>query len=191
MNIKKYFSNIFKESEYDVLSKKIKSKNYKIIEKLNINEMEKISKLSEQNRDNKIKEIIKSLSGEISKGFIGYNFHFDELLMFNYHLNIYKNNYSLLIFGEDDYSGFKCDYLLNENVFRLTLKSKEEIDDDEDTLKRLTAKVSPVALKIIKENKKNFEVTNKAKKLHSRMISTDYLNEFSYNKYKNNPITIL
>jgi hypothetical protein len=56
MNIKKYFSNIFKESEYDVLSKKIISMNYKIIEKLNINEMEKISKLSEQNRENKIKD---------------------------------------------------------------------------------------------------------------------------------------
>ncbi len=191
MNIKKYFSNIFKESEYDVLSKKIKSKNYKIIEKLNINEMEKISKLSEQNRDNKIKEIIKNLSGEISRGFIGYNFHFDELPMFNYHLNINKNNYLLLIFGEDDYFGFKCDYLLNENVFRLTLKSKEEIDDDEDTFKRLTTKVSPVALQIIEKNKKNFEVTNKAKKLHSRMISADYLNEFSYNKYKNDPITIV
>lgn len=191
MNIKKYFSNIFKESEYDVLSKKIKSKNYKIIEKLNISEMEKISKLSEQNRDNKIKEIIKNLSGKISKGLIGYTFDFGELPMFNYHLNIHKSNYLLAMYGEDDYFGFHCDYLLNENVFRLKLKSKEEIDDDENTFKRLIAKVPPVALEIIEKNKKNFEVTNKAKKLHSRMISSDYLNEFSYNEYKNNPITIL
>ena len=105
MNIKKYFSNIFKESDYDVLSKKIKSKNYKIIEKLNISEMEKISKLSEQNRDNKIKEIIKNLSGKISKGLIGYTFNFSELPMFNYHLNIHKSNYLLAMYGEDDYFG--------------------------------------------------------------------------------------
>jgi len=30
-----------------------------------------------------------------------------------------------------------------------------------------------------------FEVTKKAKKLHQRMISYNYLNEFSYNKFIN------
>ena len=191
MNIKKFFSNIFKESEYDVLSKKIKHKNYQIIDKLNKIEIEKLSKLNEVNRDNRIKEIIKNLSGKISRGIVGYQFNFEKIPMFYYLLYISGNNYSLSIIGEDDYFGFKCDYLLNENVFRLTLKSKEEIDDDYAVFKNLIKKVPKVALKIIEENKKNFEVTKKAKKLHLRMISTDYLNEFSYNQYKNNPISVI
>ena len=37
----------------------------------------------------------------------------------------------------------------------------------------------------------NFEVTKKAKKLHKEMISTDYLNEFSYNEMKKNPIRVV
>jgi hypothetical protein len=191
MNIKKFFLNIFKDSEYDVLSKKIKYKNYQIIDKLNKIEIEKLSKLNEDNRDNRIKEIIKNLSGKISRSPFGYHFNFEKIPMFYYTLCISGNNYSLGIFGVDDYFGFKCDYLLNENVFRLTLKSKEEIDDDDAVFKNLIKKVPQVALEIIEENNKNFEVTQKAKKLHSRMISDDYLNEFSYNQYKNNPISVI
>ena len=191
MNIKKFFLNIFKDSEYDVLSKKIKHKNYQIIDKLNKIEIEKLFKLNEVNRDNRIKEIIKNLSGTISRGIVGYYFKFEKIPMFYYLLHISGNNYSLSIIGEDDYFGFKCDYLLNENVFRLTLKSKEEIDEDETVFKNLIKKVPQVALEIIEENKKNFKVTKKAKNLHSRMISDDYLNEFSYNQYKNNPISII
>ena len=188
MNIKKFFSNIFKESEYDVLSKKIKNKNYQIIEKLSKSETQKLSKLNENNRDNKIKEIIKNLSGKnILRGVVGYQFNFEEIPMFYYLLYISGNNYSLSINGEDDYFGFQCDYLLNENIFRLTLKSKEEVNEDEEAFKKLIEKTPQVVLKIIEESKKNFEVTKKAKKLHSKMISTDYLNDFSYKEYKINP----
>jgi len=38
---------------------------------------------------------------------------------------------------------------------------------------------------------KSLEVTKKAKKLHSAMISTNYLNEFSYNEMKKNPIRVI
>jgi hypothetical protein len=31
--------------------------------------------------------------------------------------------------------GFKCDYFLSENVFRLTLKNSEEIKEDEEDVK--------------------------------------------------------
>ena len=36
-----------------------------------------------------------------------------------------------------------------------------------------------------------FETTKKAKKLHDRMIGTEYLNEFSYNEMKKNPIRVV
>ena len=35
-----------------------------------------------------------------------------------------------------------------------------------------------------------YETTKKAKKLHDEMISTTYLNEFSYNERKKNPIKV-
>jgi hypothetical protein len=42
-----------------------------------------------------------------------------------------------------------------------------------------------------KISKTSFEVTKKAKKLHKEMISTTYLNEFSYNERKKNPIRVI
>ena len=57
--------------------------------------------------------------------------------MFWYNLHLSEDNYNLFIIGKDEYFGFKCDYLLNENVFRLTLKTQEEIEEDENDYKRL------------------------------------------------------
>jgi hypothetical protein len=40
-------------------------------------------------------------------------------------------------------------------------------------------------------NPLTFEITKKTKKLHKEMISTMYLNEFSYNEMKKNPIRVI
>jgi hypothetical protein len=180
--------NFFKNSELEDISKKIKSINHKIIEKLNINETTKLSKLNQKDKDKKIEEIIESLSGQNFSKVIAYSFTFDELPMFKYLISFYENNYELCVLGTKDFNGFRCDYLLNENVFRLTLKSSEEIKEDEEDFKNLIGKET---FNIVnKITKTSFEVTKKAKKLHNEMISTMYLNEFSYNERKKNPIRV-
>ena len=52
--------NLFKKSEYEEISQKIKYKNHKITEKLNKTELNKFSKLSEK----KQKEYLKKKIGE-------------------------------------------------------------------------------------------------------------------------------
>tara|TARA_B110000483_G_scaffold155162_1_gene184379 strand:+ start:345 stop:488 length:144 start_codon:yes stop_codon:yes gene_type:complete len=44
--------NLFKKSEYEEISQKIKYKNHKITEKLNKAELNKFSKLSSKNKKN-------------------------------------------------------------------------------------------------------------------------------------------
>ena len=81
--------------------------------------------------------------------------------MFTYNLHIKKNDYQLVVLGKDDFFGFKCDYFLSENVFRLTLISNEEIQENEDIFKNLIGKKTfNLANKITKTS---FEVTKKAK----------------------------
>ena len=146
---------LFKKNEFEIISKKIKNINHKIIEKFNINETEKLSKLSQKNRDKRIEEIIKSLSGQNFSKVFAYSFSFEELPMFRYLISFYENNYELSVSGIEDFKGFKCDYLLNENVFRLTLKSDEEVKEDENDFKRLVGN-------------KTFDIVNKIKKSLTR-----------------------
>jgi hypothetical protein len=109
--------------------------------------------------------------------------------MFNYILSINGNNYNLGISGKDEYFGFRCDYLLSENVFLLTLKTNDEVKEDEDDFKRL---IGNDTFDIVnKITKTSFEVTKKAKKLHKEMIGTMYLNQFSYDEMKKNPIRVV
>jgi len=181
--------DIFKKSEFETLSVKIKQKNYKIVDKLNKEEIKRLSKLDEKNKKKRVREIIEDLSGLDFSYVFSYQFHFEDLPMFSYQLHIKDNNYQLMIYGRDEYFGFQCDYLLNENVFRLTLKKQEEIEEDEDDFKRLVGnKTFDITNKITKNS---FEVTKKAKKLHKEMISTMYLNEFGYNESKKNPIRVI
>jgi len=181
--------NLFKKSEYETISQKIKYKNHKITEALNKTEFQKLSKLSQTSQKKKIRELVESMSGLDLSYVFSYQFHFEDLPMFSYQLHIKDNNYQLMIYGRDEYFGFQCDYLLNENVFRLTLKKQEEIEEDEDDFKRLVGnKTFDITNKITKNS---FEVTKKAKKLHKEMISTMYLNEFSYNESKKNPIRVI
>ena len=181
--------NLFKKSEFEILSQKIKNKNHKIIEALNNNEFKKFFKLNEKEQKEKLRKIIEELSGlDFSKVF-AYNFHFEDLPMFTYNLHIKKNDYLLVVSGEDVFFGFKCDYFLSENVFRLTLKNSEEIKEDEEDFKNLIGKETfNITRKITKTS---FEVTKKAKKLHNEMIGTMYLNEFSYNERKKNPTKVI
>ena len=184
--------NFFKNSELEDISKKIKSINHKIIEKLNINETTKLSKLNQKDKDKRIEEIIESLSGQNFSKIFAYYFDFKELPMFNYNLTFYENNYELSISGNEDFFGFRCDYLLNENVFRLILRKKEEIDKEENELRKILGKVSTPIYDVLKNYKKtkDFETSKKAKKLVEEMISSIYLNEFSYNERKKNPIRV-
>ena len=70
-----------------------------------------------------------------------------------------------------------------------SLKINEEIQENEDDFKNLIGKETfNVVNKITKTS---FEVTKKAKKLHQEMISTMYLNEFSYNERMKNPIKVI
>lgn len=181
--------NLFKKSEYETISQNIKYKNHKIIERLNKSEFKKFSKLSEKKQKDFLRDLVESLSGLDFARVIGYSFHFKDLPMFSYQLHISENDYQLVIYGKDEFSGFECDYLLSENVFRLTLKNSDEVKEDEDDFKRL---VGNDTFDIVnKISKTSFEVTKKAKKLHKEMISTTYLNEFSYNERKKNPIRVI
>jgi hypothetical protein len=181
--------NLFKKSEFEILSQKIKNKNHNIIETLNKNEFKKFFKLNEKEQKEKLRKIIEELSGLDFVQVFAYSFHFKDIPMFTYNLHIKENDYLLVVWGKDDFLGFQCDYFLSENVFRLTLKSNEEIQENEDVFKNLIGKETfNVVNKITKTS---FEVTKKAKKLHQEMISTMYLNEFSYNERMKNPIKVI
>ena len=185
--------NFFKNSELEDISKKIKSINHKIIEKLNINETTKLSKLNQKSRDKRIEEIIESLSGQNFSKVFAYYFTFDELPMFKYLISFYENNYELCVLGVEDFNGFRCDYLLSEKIFRLVLIKQEEHDKEENQLKEILGKVSTPnynVLKVWNQVSKKRETTKKAKKLVEEMISSSYLNEFSYNESKKNPIRV-
>ena len=181
--------NLFKKNEFEILSQKIKNKNHNIIETLNKNEFKKFFKLNEKEQKEKLRKIIEELSGLDFSLVFAYSFHFEDLPMFTYNLHIKENDYLLVVYGRNDFFGFQCDYFLSENVFRLTLKSNEEIQENEDVFKNLIGKET---FNIVnKTTKTSFEVTKKAKKLHNEMISTMYLNEFSYNERKKNPIKVI
>ena len=181
--------NLFKKSEFEIISQKIKNQNHKIIETLNKNEVEKSFKLSEKEQKEKLRKIIEELSGLDFTLVFAYSFHFKDLPMFTYNLHIKKNDYLLVVLGRDDFFGFQCDYFLSENVFRLTLKNIDEIKEDEKDFKNLIGKDTFNITRKIK--KTSFEVTKKAKELHKEMIGTMYLNEFSYNERKKNPIKVI
>ena len=182
-------SNLFKKSELEIISQKIKIKNRKIIETINKNEFRNFFKLKEKEQKEKLRKIIEELSGLDFSLVFAYSFHFKDLPMFTYNLHIKKNDYLLVVSGEDDFFGFKCDYFLSENVFRLTLKNSEEIKEDEEDFKNLIGKETfNITRKITKTS---FEVTKKAKELHKEMISSSYLNEFSYDERKKNPIKVI
>jgi len=128
--------NLFKKSEFEIISQKIKNKNHKIIETLNKNEFKKFFKLNEKEQKEKLRKIIEELSGLDFSLVFAYSFHFKDLPMFTYNLHIKENDYQLVVLGKDDFFGFKCDYFLSENVFRLTLISNEEIQENEDIFKK-------------------------------------------------------
>lgn len=184
----KFFNN----SEYKELSQKIKKINHKIIEKLNKREFNKISKLSSKKHKEHLRKIIEGINGEdfFAQAY-GYTFGFADLPMFNYLLSTNKNNYNLSIAGKDEYFGFRCDYLLNENVFCLSLRSKEENAKESKELENILGKVNINLLKTYQKKPMKYETTKKAKKLHDEMIGTMYLNEFSYNEQKKNPIKVI
>ena len=183
--------NLFKKSEYEEISQKIKYKNHKITEKLNKTEMNKISKLSSKKQKENLRKIIEDIGGEDFNQVLAYTFGFKELPMFNYILSTNGNNYNLGISGKDEYFGFCCDYLLSENVYLLTLRSEEENNKENKEIENMLGATSKQVLNVYKENSKKLETTKKAKKLHKEMISTDYLNEFSYNEMKKNPIRVI
>tara|TARA_B100001063_G_scaffold178359_1_gene167293 strand:- start:110 stop:661 length:552 start_codon:yes stop_codon:yes gene_type:complete len=181
--------NLFKKSEYETISQKIKYKNHKITEILNKAEFNKLSKLSKKKQKDYLREMIDNLSGSNFAEVFAYSFDFKEIPMFSYNLHISENSYQLVIYGKDEFNGFRCDYLSNENVYLLTLKTNDEVKEDEDDFKRLIGNDTfDITNKITKTS---FEVTKKAKKLHDRMIGTEYLNEFSYNERKKNPIRVI
>jgi len=177
------------KNEIEDISKKIKNKNHCLINKLNKEEIKRLSKLDKKNKKKRVREIIEDLSGQNFLEFFSYCFDFKEIPFFSYHLHLTEDNYNLSLYGRNEYNGFRCDFLLNENVFRLTLKTKDEFNEDEEDFKRLVGKKAFEISKKIKT--KPLEITKKAKKLVSRMISTDYLNEFSYNEMKKNPIRVI
>jgi hypothetical protein len=157
--------NIFKKNiEIKDIAVKIKSINHKIIEKLNINETTKLSKLNQKSRDKRIEEIIETLSGQNFSKVTAYYFTFDELPMFKYLISFYENNYELCVSGVEDFNGFRCDYLLNENVFRLVLRKQEEHDKEENQLKEILGKVSTPNYNVLKV----YNQVSKKKKLQKR-----------------------
>ncbi len=183
---------LFKKSEYEVISQKIKFKNHKITEKLNKDEFSKFSKLSSKKQKELLREIIEDVSGiDFFAQVFGYTFGFKDLPMFDFILSVDKNNYNLCVSGKKDFFGFRCDYLLSDNVFVLSLRSKEENYKEHEELKNILGKASIKVLNAYETKPMKFETTQKAKKLYDKMISTTYLNEFSYNEKKKNPIKVI
>jgi hypothetical protein len=116
--------NLFKKNEFEIISQKIKNKNHKIIETLNNNEFKKFFKLNEKEQKEKLRKIIEELSGlDFSKVF-AYNFHFEDLPMFTYNLHIKKNDYLLVVSGEDAFFGLE----LNKCVDELLLLTRFNFD---------------------------------------------------------------
>ena len=183
--------NFFKKSEYEQISQKIKYKNHKITEKLNKEEFNKLSKLSSNKRKEFYRKIIEDISGvDYFAQVFGYTFSFKDLPMFNYILSVSEDNYNLGVSGTKDFFGFRCDYLLSENVFCLSLRTKEENDKEHEELKNIIGRASMQVLNAYEKNTMKYETTKKAKKLHDEMISTTYLNQFSYEKRKKDPIRV-
>jgi hypothetical protein len=184
--------NLFKKSEYEEISQKIKYKNHKITEKLNKAELNRISKLSSKKQEEYLKEKMESIGAEdfFSQVF-GYTFGFKDMPLFNYLLSINGNNYNLSISGKDEYFGFRCDYLLSENIFVLSLRSEKENNKEHEELKNILGKTSINLLNAYQKKPMKYETTEKAKKLHSMMIGTMYLNEFSYNERKKTPTKVI
>ena len=183
---------LFKKSEYEEISQKIKYKNHKITEKLNKEEFNKFSTLSEKKQKEFLRKIIEDISGiDYFAQVFGYTFGFEDLPMFNFILSVKENNYNLGVNGTKDFFGFRCDYLLSENVFCLSLRTREENDKEHEELKNILGQASKQVLNAYEKNTMKYETTKKAKKLHDEMISTTYLNEFSYNERKKNPIRVI
>jgi len=181
--------SLFKKSEYQEISQKIKYKNHKIIEALNETGFKKFSKLSAKKREEFLSKIIENMSGiDLFDNAHGYTFGFEDLPMFNYLLSTNENNYNLGVSGKEEYFGFRCDYLLSENVFCLSLRTKEENDKEHEALKNILGKASMQVLEAYQKKPMKYDTTKKAKKLHDEMISTTYLNEFSYNKRQKNHV---
>ena len=184
--------SFFKKSEFEEISEKIKNKNYKIIDKLNKTEFKKFSKLSSKKQKEYLEKLIEGISGiDYFAQVFGYTFGFEDLPQFNYVLSVSEDDYNLSIAGKNEYFGFRCDYLLSENVFRLTLRSKEENDKEHNELENILGKTNMQVLDAYKKKPMKYETTKKAKKLHDIMISTMYINEFSYNERKKNPIRVI
>lgn len=183
--------NFFKKSEYEEISQKIKYKNHKITEALNKTEFNKFLKLSSKKRKEYLREFIEGISGtDYFAEVFGYTFSFKDLPQFNYLLSVSEDNYNLGVSGKKEYFGFRCDYLLSENVFALSLRTKEENDKEHEELKNILGQASQQVLNVYKKNTMKYETTKKAKKLHDEMISTTYLNQFSYEKRKKDPIRV-
>ena len=183
--------NFFKKNEYEEISQKIKYKNHKITEALNKTEFNKFSKLSSKKQKEFLRKIIEDISGiDYFAQVLGYTFGFEDLPMFNFILSVKENDYNLGVSGKKEYFGFRCDYLLSENVHLLSLRTKEENDKDHEDLKNILGQASMQVLEAYKDKPAKYETTKKAKKLHDEMIGTMYLNEFSYNERKKNPIRV-
>ena len=184
--------NFFKKSEYEEISQKIKNKNYNITNKLNKKEFKKFLKLSSKKQKEFLRKIIEDISGiDYFAQVFGYTFSFKDLPKFNYVLSVSDDNYNLSIAGKDEYFGFRCDYLLSENVFALSLRTKEENNKEHEELKNILGQASMQVLNAYEKKPMKYETTKKAKKLHDEMISTTYLNQFSYEKRKKNPIRVI
>ena len=184
--------NFFKKSEYEQISQKIKNKNYNITNKLNKKEFKKFLKLSSKKQKEFLRKIIEDISGiDYFAQVFGYTFGFEDLPQFNYVLSVSEDNYNLSIAGKDEYFGFRCDYLLSENVFALSLRTKEENNKEHVELKNILGQASMQVLNAYEKKPMKYETTKKAKKLHDEMISTTYLNQFSYEKRKKNPIRVI
>ena len=183
---------LFKKSEYQEISQKIKYKNHKITESLSETGFKKFSKLSTKKKEGFLLKIIENMSGiDLFDNAHGYTFGFEDLPMFNYLLSTKENNYNLGVSGKDEYFGFRCDYLLSENIFCLSLRTKEENAKEHEQLKNILGQASMQVLNAYEKKPMKYETTKKAKKLHDEMISTTYLNEFSYNERKKNPVRVI
>ena len=68
-------------------------------------------------------------------------------------------------------------------MFLFKFRTKEENDKEHEALKNMLGKASMEVLNTYEKKPMKFETTKK-EKLHDEMISTTYLNEFSYNKIK-------
>ena len=174
-------NNSSNKNVYEAISQKIKYKNEKIIEALNKTEFLEI--LGDQKEEELyLRKLIESLMGLDFYKDLSYVFTFKDLPQkFCFFLSTdLRGNYLLSFTGFKEFEGIACRYSVRENIFRLSLKNKEQVKLENEEFEEILIETGVKEVDEIEDynNLKPIsfvnKTTSKAKKLHKEMVSPMY-----------------